>query len=126
LILRYNGYARYEAAPECRIIVRVGAHEVTSGPLGVSIWNNFGGNVEDLIDVDAGTPVLDGTEYWEGSVGIRLATGPGNTKVFRSVNLREQFNVEDFDAMNYGNVSMDGSSNGSLFQFTITSIQTVD
>ena len=79
-----------------------------------------------MIDVNGRTATLDGTEYPEGTVGFLLATGPGNTKVFRSVNLREQFKIEDFDSMNYGEVQMDGSSNGTLLQFTITSIRVVD
>ena len=69
---------------------------------------------------------LTGTDYPNGTVGFRLATGPGNTKVFRSVNLRERFRIEDFDSMNYGEVRMDGSSNGGLLQFTITSMRVGD
>lgn len=113
-------------APECEIVVRVGTHEATSKQLSVSIWNNLGGNVEDMIDIYGYTAVLDGTEYPQGTVGFRLATGPGNTKVFRSVNLRERFEIEDFDSMNYGGVRMDGSSNGALLGFTITSMEVID
>ena len=97
-----------------------------SKQLSVSIWNNFGGNVEDMIDVWGSTATVDGAEYPDGTVGFRLATGPGNTKVFRSVNLRERFKIEDFDAMNYGVLQMDGSQNGTLLQFTITSMRVVD
>jgi hypothetical protein len=121
-----NDYASYDVAPECKIVVRVGAHKATSKQLIVSIWNNFGGNVEDMIDIYGHAAILDGTEYPDGTVGFRLATGPGNTKVFRSVNLRERFKIEDFDSMNYGEVLMDGSSNGALLQFTITSMKTID
>jgi len=124
--IRLDGYASYEVAPECKIVVRVGAHKATSEQLNVSIWNNFGGNVEDMIDVYGRTAILDGTEYPNGAVAFRLATGPGNTKVFRSVNLRERFKIEDFDSMNYVEVLMDGSSNGTLLQFTITSMKVVD
>jgi hypothetical protein len=124
--IRLNDYASYDVAPECKIVVRVGAHEARSKQLIVSIWNNFGGNVEDMIDVDGVTATLDGTEYPGGTVAFRLATGPGNTKVFRSVNLREQFKIADFDSMNYGVVQMDGSSNGTLLEFTITSMKVVD
>lgn len=125
--LPLNNYASYEVAPECKMVVRVGAHEATSSqPLSVSITNNFGGNVEDMIDVDGSIAIIDGTEHPEGAVGFRLATGPGNTKVFRSVNLREGFNIEDFDSMNYGYVLMDRSSNGTLLDFTITSITVAD
>jgi len=124
--IRLNDYASYDVAPQCKIVVRVGTHKATANRLNVSIWNNFGGNVEDMIDVYGQTPILDGTEYPAGAVGFRLATGPGSTKVFRSVNLRERFKIADFDAMNYGEVLMDGSSNGTLLQFTITSIRVVD
>jgi len=124
--IRLDGYASYQVDPECRFVVRVGAHKATSRNLSVSIFNNFGGNVEDMIDVYGQSAVVDGTEYPNGIVGFRLATGPGNTKVFRSVNLRERFKIEDFDSMNYGEVLMNGSSNGTLLQFTITSIRTVD
>jgi hypothetical protein len=124
--IRLSDYASYDVAPECKVVVRVGAHKATSKQLNVSIWNNFGGNVEDIIDVVGQTAIVDGTEYPEGIVGFRLATGPGNTKVFRSVNLRERFKIEDFDSMNYGEVLMDGSSNGALLGFTITSMKVVD
>jgi hypothetical protein len=107
--------------------VRVGEHRATAKNLHVSIVNNSGGNVEDMIDVyGGGGVVLDGIRYPDGNAGFRLASGPGNTKVFRSVNLREQFKISDFDGMNYGEVLMDGSSNGSLLQFTITSMKVVD
>jgi hypothetical protein len=124
--IRLNDYAGYDVAPECKMVVRVGAHEATSEQLGVSIWNNFGGNVEDMIDIYGRAAIVDGTEYAEGTVGFRLATGPGNTKVFRSVNLREKFKIENFDSMNYGEVRMDGSPNGTLLEFTITSMTTAD
>jgi hypothetical protein len=119
-------YASYQVAPECKMVVRVGTHKATSKNLNVSIWNNFGGNVEDMIDVYGSTATVDGVAYPNGNVGFRLATGPGNTKVFRSVNLREQFKIADFDGMNYGEVLMDGSSNGALLQFTITSMKVAD
>jgi hypothetical protein len=124
--LLLENYASYQVARECKIVVRVGAHKATSKQLNVSIWNNFGGNVEDMIDVYGSTSTLDGIDYPDGTVGFRLATGPGNTRVFRSVNLREQFKIDDFDSMNYGEVRMDGSSNGTLLQFTITSMKVVD
>jgi hypothetical protein len=57
---------------------------------------------------------------------VRAATGPGNTKVFRSVSLREGFNIADFDSMNYGYVLMDRSSNGTLLQFTMTWMTVAD
>lgn len=124
--IRLNNYASYEVAPECKIVVRVGTHKAVAKQLNVSILNNFSGNVEDMIDVYGHSAIVDETEYANGIVGFRLATGPGNTKVFRSVNLRERFKIEDFDSMNYGEVLMDGSSNGTLLQFTITSIRVVD
>jgi hypothetical protein len=124
--LHMENYASYQVAPECKIVVRVGAHKATSKQLNVSILNNFGGNVEDMIDVYGSTATLDGIDYPDGTVGFRLATGPGNTKVFRSVNLREQFKIDNFDSMNYGEVLMDGSSNGALLQFTINSMRVAD
>jgi len=124
--IKLESYASYQVAKECKIVVRVGLHKATSRNLIVSIWNNFGGNVEDMIDVYGSTAMLDGIEYPDGTVGFRLATGPGNTRVFRSVNLREHFKIDDFDSMNYGEVRMDGSSNGALLQFTITSMRVVD
>ena len=125
--IKLENYADYQVAKECKIVVRVGAHKASSRNLDVSIWNNFGGNVEDMINVYGGAAaILDGVEYPEGTVGFVLATGPGNTKVFRSVNLREQFKIADFDGFNYGEVRMDGSSNGTLLQFTITSMKVAD
>jgi hypothetical protein len=124
--IRLDNFAYYQVAPECKLVVRVGTHKATTGDLGISIWNNFGGNVEDMMDVSGAGAVVDGTEYPNGTVNFQFATASGNTKIFRSVNLRERFRIEDFDAWHDGVVLMDGSQTGTLLQFTITSIRVVD
>lgn len=123
---RQDGYANYAAPPECKIVVRVGTLKATSKQLSISIWNNFGGNVEDMLDMAGNTATIDGVDYPNGTVDITLATGPGNTKVFRSTNLRERFKIADFDAMSGGVVQTDGSPTGARLYFTITSMSVVD
>ena len=123
---RLADYANYAAPPECKMVVRVGTHKATSKQLSISIWNNFGGNVEDMIDIYGNTVTVDGVDYPNGTAGFRLATGPGNTKVFRSTNLRERFKIADFDSMRDGVVQMDGSQTGALLYFTIDSMSVAD
>ena len=124
--IKMENFADYQVAKECKIVVIVGTHKATARNLDVSIYNNFGGNLEDVITISGVPARLDGIEYPEGVVGIVLATGPGNTKVFRSLNLREQFKIDEFDAASFGEVRIDGSSDGQVLHFTITSMKVVN
>ncbi len=93
--------------------------------LHVSVWDNNGSNVEDMVEIYSNPVFVDGNPYSEGSFGFVLASGSGDTKVLNSTKLPSCLDITKFDAIgfpNYGFLQRDGSSNGGLLQFTIDSI----
>lgn len=123
--VKYKGFAAYEIPAPSTISATVGGHSITTGNLSVSVWNNMRGNVQDMVWVSGGTPVLDGTTLAEGSFGFTLASGPRSKKVLKNTKLPSEFNVSAFDAgptLTYGTFQSDGSSDGTLLQFTVDSI----
>jgi hypothetical protein len=124
--IKLGKYASYEAPITCKMVVHVGTHKATARNLNIAIVNNFGGDGEDMIDVYGSGVEMDGVSYPNGVVGFRLASSPRKAKVFRSVELRERFNIARFDAMNDGDMNSDGTGNAALLQFKITSIKVSD
>ena len=93
--------------------------------LNVSIWDNYGRNVEDMVEVTSGPVFVDDSYYQNGSVGFRLASKPGNTRVITRTSLPSFLDVRAFDAdksLNYGWLQSDGAEGGQLLQFSINSI----
>jgi hypothetical protein len=121
----YGGFSGYTFPAPFGISANVGGHAVAANNLGISIWNNFGGNVEDMVDVAGGPVTVDGNSYADGSFGFRLASKPGSTNVLNSTALPSFFDVAAFDAgstLNYGWLQSDGGPNGQLLQFSVNSI----
>ena len=108
------------------ISASVAGHKVTTNKLSVSITNNFGGNVEDSVDMSGGYPVfVDGVTYSNGSIGFNMASKPMNTDVLTDTLLPTSFDVKAFDAgptSNYGWLQRDGAPDGRLLGFSIDSI----
>jgi hypothetical protein len=121
-----NGYANYSPLAPASMSITVGAHTVTTERLIVDIWNNFGGNVEDMVDVTSFPPTVDGELLPNGSMGFRLASAALNRGVFKTIHLPESYNVGAFDGMNYGFLQRDGAQDGTLLQFTVGSIDALD
>jgi hypothetical protein len=105
--------------------ITVGPHTVSSERLTVDIWNDYGSNVEDMVDVTSFPPTVDGVTLSDGVMGFRLASAPLNRGVFKTIHLPEFYNVGAFDGMNYGVVQRDGGPDGQLLQFTVVSIDMV-
>ena len=120
-----NRYANYSPLAPTAISITVGAHTVSTERLIVDIWNDFGGNVEDMVDVTSFPPTVDGELLPNGSMGFRLASAASNTRVFRTIHLPESYDVGAFDGMNYGFLQRDGAQDGQLLQFTVVSIDAV-
>jgi hypothetical protein len=114
------GFAMY--ANPYPFTLRVNGHTVTASVTYVDVANNGGGNVEDYLNIRGVPPTLDGTYFAEGNVGFFLATGPGNTSVLRTVRPPRDIQVAQYDGMNYGWVMVDGSSNGTVVSFIVTSV----
>jgi hypothetical protein len=124
-VFKYKGFAAYEIPARSVMSATVGGHTITTGTLNVSVWNNMNGNVQDMVVMDGGTPVLDGTTFPDGNFGIVLASGPRSKNVLKNTKLPSEFNVSKFDSApspTYGTFQRDGGPDGTLLQFTVDSI----
>ena len=121
-----NLYASYELAETSFISATVDGHSITSERLMVSVVNNFGGNVQDMVDIDGDVLHVDEASYPAGGIGMRLASRWDNKKAIKEISLPSSFNVDTFDPQqSYGWVQRDGSQDGTLLQFSIDSIVVV-
>jgi hypothetical protein len=120
-----SGYEFYQIPAPFVMSAKLGNHTIEAGNLHVSVWNDYGGNVEDMVDISAAPVVVDGTTFAEGVFNIRLASGPGHTNVFFDASLPRSFEVGKFNSqdMNLGVVMSDGSQTGTLLHFSIDSIK---
>lgn len=118
-------FAEYRFQPPFGISASFNGHTVTANDLNVKVTKNFGGNVEDSVNVIAFTPLVDGNLYPEGAIGFNL--GSRNANVLTDTSLPTFFNLAAFDAPNpnFGFLQGNGSSNGALLQFSIDSIQSI-
>lgn len=123
-----GGYASYGFPAPFALSASVSGHTVGTSNLSVSIWDNFGGNVEDMVNVSSGPVSVDGVSYPNGSFGFQLASKPGKTSVLTGTALPSHFDVTAFDAgstLNYGWLQGDGAPGGQLLQFSVESITPV-
>jgi hypothetical protein len=82
----------------------VGPHSVSAENTGVTVFNDTGSNVADMIDFGGNYPiVIDGTVFDQGYFSIRLASSPAKTSVFQDTSLPAHLEVARFDSqsMNY-------------------------
>lgn len=81
----------------------VGRHSITTDQTGVTVRNDTGSNVGDMIDINGMWPVIDGTLFHQGYFSIRLASASGNTSVFQDTRLPSELDIAQFDSvgMNY-------------------------
>jgi hypothetical protein len=119
------GYADYAIPAPFVISGSVGNHIIMANNLHVSIWNNYNGNVEDMMQISGGPVVVDNNIYSNGSFGLNLASKPGSTKALQGTKLPKCLNIYMFNAgsdQTYGWLQRDGSADGQIIQFTIDSI----
>jgi len=119
------GYADYAIPAPFVISGSVGDHIIMANNLHVSIWNNYNGNVEDMMQVSGGPVVVDNTIYPNGYFGLTLASKPGCTKALGGTTLPTCLNIRKFNAgstLTYGTLQKDGAADGQIIQFTIDSI----
>ena len=119
------GYASYAFTAPFGFSASVDGHTVVTNNMNVSIWDNFGGNAEDMVFISGYPATVDGTYYPNGTFGFRLASAPGNTNILTSTALPTSFNVAAFNAgptLNYGWLQSDGAPGGTLLQFSIDSV----
>jgi hypothetical protein len=100
----------------------VGRHSVSAESTGVTVFNDTGSNVADMIDIGGNYPiVIDGTVFDRGYFSIRLATSAANTSVFQDTSLPANLDVADFDSqnMNYFQMFSGVVSNEVLLDATV-------
>ena len=117
------GYGNSAYAFQHSFSATVNGHTITSAPVYTEVVNNFGGNVEDVLTVYGQPMTLDGTSFPEGLIGFQLASGPGNTEVFRCTRMPRGIHLKRFDSGNYGWrsgwIMTDGGPNGMLLTFVV-------
>lgn len=103
---------------------QVGGHQLSAASLGVDVFNDQGGNIEDMILINGYGLKVDDTVYSDGAMSISLSTRPGNTGALQGVALPSVYDLSSFDEYN-GWVRVDGSQSGGLLTFTALSITAV-
>jgi len=123
---RGYGTAAYGVSTEMKM--KVNGHVMTAATTRIDIVNNGGGNVEDSISVYGYPMVMDGTTFPDGIFGFYLGSGPGKTKVLKSLALPRKIDVARYDSIGfqYGFAQVNGSSNGGLLDVVIDSVEEVD
>jgi hypothetical protein len=124
--LTLSGFAEYEIPAPHRMTGTVGGYSISADDLQVSVWNDYNGNVEDMVVISGVDVVVNGTAAFPNGVfWIELASAPDHRKVLKDTKLPSQFNVKKFDAgpsLTYGVLLKDGGPDGGLLQFTVDSI----
>jgi hypothetical protein len=113
--------------PLAGFAARVGQHTIDARGIGVTLVNNAGNqglkDKTDALSISSGYPlVLDGTTFADGTIGLSLASTPGDSKALNGFHLPNSINVADYPNR-YGMLLSDGGPNGALMQFTIDSIE---
>ncbi|MGY4515749.1 hypothetical protein [Lysobacter sp. HA18] len=121
------GYAAYQ--PASFMAGTVSGHSVVSDELGVEVFDNSAGNVEDVVVLSGHSIMVDDALYVDGSFGLSLASAAGNTDVLHGTGLPSFYPLADFDGnangqqVTYGWVQKDGSQTGLIAHFRIDSIK---
>jgi len=118
-------YASYRVPTS--ITATVNDHTIVGSGLYVDITDNSGGNVEDLLDVGASAPVVDGFKYINGSFGLRLGSLPGHTDGLTGTALPSVLDLAKLDSpyFTYGQLLAHGAPGGHLLTFQIDSVTAV-
>ena len=125
--IKYKGYADYQIPAPHTMSLTVGGHTISASNLSVAVWNDYKGNAEDMVQIDAGPVVLGDTVLPNGVLGFALASAPHHNKVLKDTKLPSELDVIKFDAPGFahGFLLSDGGPQGALLQFTVDSIDVV-
>lgn len=121
-----DGYAAYQ--PESFLSGTVNGHTIVSDQLNLEVFDNMGGNVEDMAVVSGGPIMVDDDLHVSGSLGLSMASGPGSTETLRDTRLPTIYHLEAFDSdangqqVTYGWLQENGAQGGQILQFEIDSI----
>ena len=95
--VKFKGYADYDMLPPHTMSATVGGHTISVGKLSVAVFNDFKGNVEDMVWIEAYPVVVDGTELPDGGLSLTLASALGHNKVLKDTKLPKELDVSKFD-----------------------------
>jgi hypothetical protein len=109
-----------------QVSAQIGTHHIVADNPRLEVWDNWGGNVEDAFTMSSGYRLrVNQTVYRDGTFSFNLTTRPGNTGVIQGFGLPSQVDVAAFDghpSLTYGSLRRDGSSNGTVLGFEVTSV----
>lgn len=120
------GYAAYR--PESFMSGTVNGHSIVSDRLALDVFDNGGGNVEDMVVVSGWPIMVDEELYVDGSFGLSLASGPGSTEALPNADLPTIYHLEAFNSdangqqLTYGWLQENGAQGGQILYFEIDSI----
>lgn len=122
--ITYKGFANYSIPAPARLTAKVAGHTIVSEGMSVSVWDQYGGNVEDMVNVMGTAPVMDGTTFADGAFGFYVASRPGQKHALHNTHLPRSYDMKKFNAEGntYGILQTDGGQTGTLLQFSIDSI----
>ena len=115
--------ADYQISSPYTLVTYIGGTRIESGgSFGISVVNNFNGNIEDQIMIGKQPVIVGGNQTADGVFGLNLASRNPNT--FASLSLPEQLMLNDFDAWRYGVLTRSGN-NQEIITFSIDSLTPV-
>lgn len=107
----------YQAQAPYSFSAEIGGTLIESGnPFGITITNNFGGNVEDGISFTKQPPIVAGIQTTDGVFALEFSSRNLNT--FPNLNLPKRLNLSAFDAAHYGILTRAGNNN-EIIEFSI-------
>lgn len=124
-----TGVATFYTFASGQVVANIAGYVISSANPSINIYDNFGGNVEDVFNVSSGYPaIVNGVSHPNGGFGFNLATKPGNTEVIRDRGLPTHIDVSAFDGhstLNYGYLQRDGGQRGTILAFEVLSVTVV-
>lgn len=121
------GFSSYVFPESFAMSATVAGHTIVADTLRIDLWNNYGGNVEDFVNIEGGPILVDNDLHVSGSFGLMLASPPGATKVLKNAKLPSSYEIEQFNSpLTYGWLQSDGSQTGTIVHFSVDSIVVVD
>ena len=117
----HGAVSYYLLGPATSLSADIGGHSLITGGLSVGVTNNFGANVEDVLEIYGDPLDIDGISFSDGYMTLVLYSYPGNIDALASFDLPSFIDVGAFDG-NYGVIARDHGSNGTMLAFTIDSI----
>jgi hypothetical protein len=94
-------FASYQVYPPYALVAFIDGRRIESSEFfNVDIQNNFGGNVEDTLNISTSSAVIDGTQTLDVILDLSFASTNPNT--FADLSLPGLLNLSDFNAWHYG------------------------